>query len=68
MLQQMFKVHDSQNSIMVAESETHVYTKASSATMQRTAHVYTVVAPNIVDRIRSTIFGGTRTLGAHRIK
>ena len=38
---------------MVAESETHVYTKASSATRQRGARLH---------------FGGARTLGANQIK
>ena len=41
---------DGQNSIMVAESETHVYTKASSATTQRGARLHC---------------GGARTLGAN---
>ena len=45
---------DGQNSIIVTESETHVYMKASSGiTRQRGAHLHC---------------GGARTLGAHRIK
>ena len=54
MLQQMFEVTAKIRSwSLKPESETHVYTKASSATMQRGARLHC---------------GDTRTLGAHRIK